>query len=246
MTLKNRLWQLKHSLPISLMNLWPHRSWTRIYLVDFGSTDGALTFIGDTCRAALDEGLLQVSTAHLPCFHASIAKNTAHREAYRAGTWDILVNLDCDNLLEYNSAPQIRNLFADPTVRALHYRGTDGCCGRIACYGEDFWRLGGYDENAHPFGAQDMDFIERLRMVHGSERARLVRGAFAIKNVKKATIAETDPCLRLRWGQMDQQNRTTFYNRRRSEGPYRRVPIGVDTKHWHWQFRSSDEVRYRA
>ena len=31
MTLKNRHWQLKHSLPINLMNLWPHRSWTRIF-----------------------------------------------------------------------------------------------------------------------------------------------------------------------------------------------------------------------
>ena len=68
-----------------------------MHLVDCGSTDGSLEWVLRRCRAAIEEGVLQVYTVgdRLPFWHASVGKNTAHMVADQ----DILVNVDSDNLI---------------------------------------------------------------------------------------------------------------------------------------------------
>ena len=38
----NRLWQLQHALPFTLLHCWGHRSYTKVSVVDFGNTHGTL------------------------------------------------------------------------------------------------------------------------------------------------------------------------------------------------------------
>lgn len=228
-TLKNRLWQLKHSLPLNLANLWPHRKWVRVHLVDFGSSDGALEFITSVCRVALEDGLLHLHNAKSEFFHASIAKNTAHMVA----TEDVLVNLDCDNLVDVDYAPEVRRHFEEG-AKALHFSGSRGTCGRIACLRNDFLRVGGYDEDAHPFGNQDLDLVARLKLLHGKALVRKLSGAMAIPNTKKDTIREVDPNLGITWAQMDAENRLIFRRRRAEQGAVRNTghKPGVVAERW--------------
>jgi len=209
-TVKDRLWQLRHALPICLANNWRHRHWVRFYIVDFGSSDGALDFLLSTCREAIDAGLLRVYQAELPHFHASKAKNTAHSVAQE----DILVNLDCDNLVDEDFAPRVRRRFEEDGLHALRFSGGQGTCGRICCLREDFLQLRGYDEECHAFGAQDLDFFERLQQRFGKPAAPVDRqmDVCAVPN-KKADTIRLVTHLGMSWGQMDAANRAVFHAR---------------------------------
>ena len=67
-------------------------------------------------------------------------------------------------------------------------------------------------------GAQDIDLMNRLKRLNaGSRLQRVPRLAFrsqAIKNTVAQKISCCDPKFeRMRWGQMDARNRTSFNNR---------------------------------
>jgi len=201
---KNRLWQLRQALPVNLKNNWRHRQWVRFHIVDFGSTDGAIDFIRESCQEAIEAGLLHLHTASLEGFHASVAKNTAHLVASQ----DILINLDCDNLVDEAFAPYVRRRFEEEGLRGLTFNGGVGTCGRICCLQSDFRHLGGYDEDLHPFGAQDLDLVERLRRTFGSNlvpRSHDMKVA-AVPNTKADTMRLVAGS-GLSWGQMDAANR---------------------------------------
>ena len=80
-----RGWQLKRALPANLLSLWPWRQSLRLCLVVFDSDDvpALMGWIRQHCAAALEVGLLVVATSALPNghWHASIAKNVAHKVA---------------------------------------------------------------------------------------------------------------------------------------------------------------------
>ena len=59
---KNRLWQLRHTLVTNLVAMWPHRSWVRYYIADFGSSDNTISFIMNTCQPFIRQGMLRVFT----------------------------------------------------------------------------------------------------------------------------------------------------------------------------------------
>ena len=217
MTTKNRLWQLRHSLPLNLMHAWPHRRWAKIHLVDFGSTDGTLEWIMMHCRSAIDADLLQVySVDDMPDWHASVAKNTSHMVASE----DILVNVDGDNLIGPGFPVDVVTRMTTGGLRVLQYFDADGTCGRIACWREDFHKLRGYDEDAYPMGAQDTDLVARLKEVNGNlfKRVTGTCHGHAIPNSIEAKvaecIAEVGCAKRLRWGQMDFFNQCIFRARR--------------------------------
>ena len=228
-TVKNRLWQLERALPLNLMSNWRHRRWVRFHVVDFGSTDGACDFIYEHCSAALEAGLLHLYVSELEHFHASIAKNTAHMVASE----EILVNLDCDNLVDEEFAPKVRRMFEENSVRALRFRGGQGVCGRIAYLRKNFMQFGGYDEEAYPFGAQDIDIYDRLKQHYGKNAVRIAEGidALAIPNTREDKMRLVDPQLGLNWNQMDQRNRQVFKKRLdagqlfRNAGRTRGVPV---------------------
>ena len=222
---KNRLWQLRRALPFNLLHAWPHRRWTKIHLVDCGSTDGSLDWVKSRCGAAIEEGLLRVYTVkdRMPFWHASIAKNTSHMVAGE----DILVNVDCDNLIGKGFPEDVVSRM-ESGCTVLQYEHGDGTCGRIACWRKDFLHIRGYDEDAFPMGAQDIDLRERLRTLHGRSVLQRVpdkRFGQAIPNDLNAKVACCDPLCGggqvLKWGTMNSLNQRT-YKTRREAGQVRR------------------------
>lgn len=120
-------------------------------------------------------------------WHASVAKNIAHRIA--RGRY--LMNLDCDNRIadavEVIRAARLRR------TRLVHLwsgRRYDGTYGRIAVERKLFRRLGGYDEALLPMGHQDADLISRAVASGWGQpalRARCARN-IAVQNSKSESM----------------------------------------------------------
>ena len=69
---------------MNILSAWPWRGCIRIVVVAFESDESEelMKWLQDVCEPALSEGLLVLAKARLPDgWHASIAKNTAHRLA---------------------------------------------------------------------------------------------------------------------------------------------------------------------
>lgn len=248
MSLKNRAEQVKSSLPISLANLWAHRSWCKIYLVDFDSNDGIVDWIRHTFPEAMGEDLLRVyTTKDMPYFHIALAKNTAHRVAIE-DKCHILVNLDADNFVDAGFAIEVMTRMGkrnegtnvDPKgCDVVHYynnqgfdRGGDGTYGRIAQFASDFEYLRGYDEITMPAGNHDCDLLHRYKMagrrICGSSKFsttwwngcdRTPYPATAIPNTKAVTIMNVSPSnQRFSWQQMQELNSYITHDRRFNRG----------------------------
>eukprot|EP00928_Gymnodinium_smaydae_P023259 TRINITY_DN19264_c0_g4_i3.p1 TRINITY_DN19264_c0_g4~~TRINITY_DN19264_c0_g4_i3.p1 ORF type:complete len:972 (+),score=214.55 TRINITY_DN19264_c0_g4_i3:74-2989(+) len=222
---KNRLWQLKRALPLTLLHTWPHRQWVHIYIVDFGSVDGSLEFLRETCRPAIEAGILSVFTAdnRLPDWHASVAKNTAHMVA--SADSDIVVNLDCDNLVSPTFLEDVSRKFHQEGYTALQFEDADGTCGRIACSRQDFIQLRGYDEDCLPMGGQDTDLILRLKMLPHAYFKK-VRGEQAIPNSIDMKVEQVAQNLRyMKWSKMNSVNCFAFELRRKAGQVARNVHL---------------------
>jgi hypothetical protein len=147
-------------------------------------------------------------------WHASVAKNTSHRVAEE----EVLVNVDADNLVGPDFPVDVVKHFQQGYT-VLQYEWGQGTCGRIAYRRQDFMKLRGYDEDAHPMGAQDVDLVSRLKELPGASmrKTKVPKFSQAIVNTQAQKICCCDPSIKLRWGQMDSENREAF-KRRRSNG----------------------------
>eukprot|EP00929_Paragymnodinium_shiwhaense_P056774 TRINITY_DN28425_c0_g1_i1.p1 TRINITY_DN28425_c0_g1~~TRINITY_DN28425_c0_g1_i1.p1 ORF type:complete len:318 (+),score=59.58 TRINITY_DN28425_c0_g1_i1:88-1041(+) len=203
---KNRFHQLQRALPVNLLHAWPHQEWVTIHIVDFGSTDDTRRFLKEACKKAVEMGLLKIYLAKdLEYWHASIAKNTAHLVASE----DILVNWDVDNILTPDFLTNLRDEFmAGNTL--VTCEGGSGTTGRIAYRRSDFAAIRGYDEDAYPMGAQDIDIVNRLQK-HGCRLKKAKWNCQAIPNSIEAKILNVEPRFRvMSWHEMDQRNRAIF------------------------------------
>jgi hypothetical protein len=145
------------------------------------------------------------SCEQAPLFwHASVAKNTSHRLAEE----EVLVNVDGDNLVGPDFPVDVVNHFQQGRT-LLQYEWGQGTCGRIAYRREDFLKLRGYDEDAYPMGAQDVDLLKRLEELPGANlyKAKTPKFSQAITNTQTQKICCCDRSIKLRWGQMDSANR---------------------------------------
>ena len=230
MTMKNRLWQVERALPLNILHCWAHRHWVTIHLVDFGSSDSSLEWVLRTCRVAIDAGLLRVYSTgeRMPHWHASIAKNTSHGLAEE----DILVNVDCDNIVGLDFPVDVVRRMARDGFTALQYEEGDGTAGRVACWREQFLELNGYDEDCGPMGGQDIDLIRRLQMMSGARFQRVTHSPHgqAIPNTKALKIRNCDPAalegcqsggspeamMAKVWNRMNAKNSELFAQRRTS------------------------------
>jgi glycosyltransferase involved in cell wall biosynthesis len=225
-TCKNRLHQLMETLPRNLWDCRGAEGSVEFVLVDFGSTDGVLDWVVDHHGDALRSGLLKLfTTGGLLRFHASIAKNTAHR----MGSGTILTNLDVDNFVGPGGGRYVARVLQRGERKAVFHQWSgvwgDGTYGRISCSSEAFHTVGGYDEAFHPAGYQDTDLLNRLTAGLGLELVRekanpLARRLYrvvwgrptsprhsrAIPNEKTATIADHDGGA-ARWSEWDTENR---------------------------------------
>jgi glycosyltransferase involved in cell wall biosynthesis len=225
-TCKNRLHQLMETLPRNLWDCRGAEGSVEFVLVDFGSTDGVLDWVVDHHGDALRSGLLKLFTTQgLPRFHASIAKNTAHR----MGSGTILTNLDVDNFVGPAGGRYVARVLQRGERNAVFHQWSgvwgDGTYGRISCSNEAFHTIRGYDEAFHHAGYQDTDLLNRLSAGLGLELVRekanpLARRIYrvvwgrptsprhsrAIPNEKTATIADHDGGA-ARWSEWDTENR---------------------------------------
>ena len=211
----NRLWQVRIALPLTLAHCWKHRRWTKVHVVDFGSNDGTLCFLMQDCRAAIDVGLLSVYRCREQYWHASLAKNTSHMVSFE----DILVNVDGDNIVGQNFPQEVLSHFRFGNG-PVSYNAGGGTCGRIAYRRSDFLLVRGYDEDARPMGAQDVDLFKRICKLPGARKCYSgdrTKWSQAVQNTREEKVANCDQSLRhLTWAQMNDMNWEIFEQRRKS------------------------------
>lgn len=165
-TTKNRLAQIKETLPKNLADNSLDQTRIEFVLVDFGSDEEAVEWILSDFREELASGYLKFFTCNqLDKWHAPKAKNTSHR----LSSGKILVNLDGDNFTGYRGGMFVYNAFMAAThdICLWQYSGDshDGSFGRIAASRDAFFAVGGYNEEFLEMGFQDRDLVNRLEMI---------------------------------------------------------------------------------
>jgi hypothetical protein len=113
------------------------------------------------------------ASEQLLCWHASVAKNTAH-EVARAVTVasrgdvsreEVAVNVDCDNIVTPDYLEAVARIFGrdDGHYTMVLAKSNQGALtGRIAVRLLDFLTCGGYDEECFGTGYQDVDIRNRF------------------------------------------------------------------------------------
>jgi glycosyltransferase involved in cell wall biosynthesis len=184
-TCRNRLWQLRETLPKNLDSLDGRQE---IVLVDYGSTDGLSDWIWINFKSYIDaKKLVFFEVKNEVRWNVARAKNLAHRLA----SGNYLFNLDADNFIH----PQDFIWIEKAIEMGLHChqwsgKWGDGSFGRIGISRELFLKIGGYDETLLPMGAQDVDILHRLVALKHS-RARLPAPQLAaIQNTERDKIKE--------------------------------------------------------
>jgi hypothetical protein len=167
----NRLHHLKQTLPANLKN---NRSYANLefVLLDYNSSDGLAYWIESELQEYIRSGRLVYYKTNEPTyFHRSHSRNMV----FKLATGDILCNIDADNFTGENFAQYINdqftfdnNVFVAADTSNRHYFIRD-VCGRISCWKKDFDAVGGFDEQMEGYGDEDIDLINRLRMLGRQE-----------------------------------------------------------------------------
>jgi hypothetical protein len=162
MTCMNRLWQIKQTLHKNIENCKKFGKNIEIILVNFNSKDNLHQWIITNFLREIKDGLLKYYYTKQPDFwHASIAKNTSHF----LGSGNILINLDCDNIISLKEIIFINNYFFKYHIKNIHLlhlenKFTDKF-GRIVISKDFFRYIGGYNEHFLPQTIQDENLIFR-------------------------------------------------------------------------------------
>ncbi len=202
-TCRNRLWQLKETLPKNLKDNIGQKDRVEFVLVDFASTDGLQEWIRDNFVEELKSGYLKYYYSdEMPQWHMSVAKNTAHK--FAGG--EIVVNLDADNFTGPEGGDYVSRKMRiyGPDKVILHmWTGIylDGTFGRLVLSKKNFMKFGGYDEKFEVSSYQDTDLRNRVR-AGGVKRIRCKNKKYisAIANEKGDGVAcDTDRWLAMNW-----------------------------------------------
>jgi hypothetical protein len=169
----NRRWQLEHTLPHNLDVLRGTRHF--LALCNYNSRDGLDAYVRDRFREPCGRRTLVYFHTKAPAFfHASRAKNTAHRLAAAHGA-TVLFNLDADNYITRQGLGRLARMFGRRRKISVHeYNWSDprpGSFGRIGLSVRSWLALGGYDETFDPMAFQDVDLLLRARALGMSYRA---------------------------------------------------------------------------
>jgi glycosyltransferase involved in cell wall biosynthesis len=153
-------------------------------IVNFNSTDGLDAMMMEKL-GHLTTRIAYFRETSGRAWHASIAKNVAHRVA----TGEILMNLDCDNFIG-NALDAIREYF-QVGYRLLHlfsgFNG-DGTYGRIVIDRDVFHAVGGYDESFYPMAYQDADLLQRATAIGTRGRRVHCPRGLALPNTKEQSV----------------------------------------------------------
>lgn len=159
-TCMNRAFHLKKTISKNIRNNLKYPN-CEFVLINYNSQDGLHEWVLSELSDYIESGVLKYFYTKEPKnFHASIAKNMAHRFS----TGDILCNLDADNFTGKDFAFYL-NYLLNTYGENCFYQFTKppywGTVGRIAMSRSLFLELGGYDETFLPIGHEDLDLIER-------------------------------------------------------------------------------------
>lgn len=161
-TCMNRLFHLKETYVQNIKDNLDYPA-VEFVLVNYNSQDGLHEWVKENLTKYINNGLVNYYYTDAPeVFHASIAKNLAHKVA----KGDVVCNLDADNFTGKNFAFYINHAMQQEGLSALlqfkkaPYWGTEG---RIVLSKENFFKLGGYDEELAPIGHEDHDLMDRAK-----------------------------------------------------------------------------------
>lgn len=221
-TCRNRLWQLKETLPKNLETIHANHE---IILVDYGSTDNLKDWIWSNFRAYIESGKLTffevTNSVH---WNVARAKNLAHRLA----SGNYFFNLDADNFVTNNDL-QLISKARGLELSCHQWSGNfdDGSFGRIGITSRIFETIGGYDETLLPMGGQDIDILNRIRHLNHKIIKIPPTELDAIKNNKMDKVREivstipSDFEAEKMYGIMNSLSLTTSKFKLSSEGPVR-------------------------
>jgi hypothetical protein len=182
-TCANRAYQLKQTFAANARLVSEHLN-VEWVILNYSSNDDLDAFMASELAASSDR-IRYARQLGERNWHASVAKNIAHRLA----RGQFLVNLDCDNFI--GDAIGTIQTYLDQGIKLLHlWSGQyhDGTFGRIGMLSELFLELGGYDESFHPMGFQDGDLLRRAA-AHGIPIIHVPCAShLAIPNTKEESI----------------------------------------------------------
>lgn len=163
-TSMNRLFHLRETYLLSIKNTSSYND-KEFILLNYGSDDNIDNWVKENLSDFIKIGLVKYYKTLEPKYWvAAHAKNIAHKLA----TGDVLVNLDCDNILVENYCEYLVGLFKQDIIVASDpsdNKGNVGTCGLIACKKEHFYSVNGYDESFEVgWGMDDTNFQYRCRM----------------------------------------------------------------------------------
>ncbi len=184
-TSRNRLWQLKQTLPGNLEVIEDDQE---IVLIDFGSKDGLSDWIWSNFKGYIDSNkLIFFEVKNEVRWNVARAKNLAHR----LGSGNYLFNLDADNHLTTKDLQFIKEA-AQLNLSSLQWSTIwgDGSFGRIGSPREVFHKIGGYDESLLATGGQDLDLINRLSAMQYKLMKLPPPNQVAVQNTKIQKVSE--------------------------------------------------------
>lgn len=204
-TCRNRLWQLKETLPYNIEALQQNQN---ICLVDFGSTDGLSEWVWTNYQNEICMGkLVFFEVKSESVWHMAKAKNIAHRISKN----DYLFSLDADNFISKNDINIIAK-YASINTCTHQFSGdwNDGSCGRIGVPRNLFYDIGGYDESLLPMGAEDLDFKKRI--ISDNQYAFIEIGAPEIKPVFNSDVQRISEVVINKIPNLDDWNKMNITN----------------------------------
>jgi hypothetical protein len=161
-TCMNRFFHLRETF---LRNVDDNRTYPAVefVLLNYNSQDELHHWALKHLPPYIEKGIVNYYHTTEPTrFHASIAKNLAHKVAQG----EIVCNVDGDNFtgkdfaFYLNHAMYVRHDDCVLHFKKAPYWGTEG---RIAMTRSNFIALGGYDESFEPIGHEDHDLINRAK-----------------------------------------------------------------------------------
>lgn len=165
-TCMNRLFHLRQTY---LRNIEDNVDYgdVEFVLINYNSRDNLDAWARENLTPYIEAGIVNYYRTDVPeLFHASIAKNLAHKVA----TGDIVVNLDGDNYTGRDFAFYVNYKMSQIGDKAvLHFKKAPywGTEGRIVMAKKFFMQLGGYDEAFAAIGHEDDDLIDRATALGG-------------------------------------------------------------------------------
>ena len=161
-TCMNRIEYLKKTISINLnliedFNVENNDKF-ELSLCNYDSKDGLDDYVKNNFADLIESGILVYTKVDdKKYFHVAHAKNIAYR--YSSG--DVLINLDSDNHLTLEILNYYNEIFRQHNINEIYIRDSE-CIGLIGLSRNNFYRLGGYNEEMKGYGFEDLDLMQRI------------------------------------------------------------------------------------